>query len=150
MANMNYESWAATVNTPGKMHIGKNLIPLGLAMLMTGCTPNRAPADQAPANTLVRNHQAVAAIVIDKNAGPQIRRAAQTLQTYIAKSTGATLPIRDAAGNDNALHVGRTSFVASRSSLPSSIPPCCITSGWRIRWCIASPSGSTIRRCRAI
>ena len=41
------------------------------------------------------------------------------------------------------------SRAASRSSRPSSIRRCCITTPWKRAWCIASPNGSTMPRCRA-
>ncbi len=89
-------------------------------LLLVGFT---AVAGAAPlhAQTLVRANQPLATIVVDKNATPQVQKAAKLLQTTIAKSSGATLPISDAAPTGAALHVGNTAFVAGRKLKPGNL-----------------------------
>jgi hypothetical protein len=70
-----------------------------------------ASAASGGAMVLVRDHQPAATIVVDAAASAQVRAAAKTLQSYIAESTGAVLPIANHAASGVALHVGVTEFV---------------------------------------
>lgn len=72
-----------------------------------------AISSAAQAVVLVKDHQPQATIVVDKAASEQVQNAAKTLQEYIRKSTGATLPIGDQTGGA-ALHVGSTPYVAGQ------------------------------------
>ena len=59
---------------------------------------------------IVKNNVAVSGIVIAKDASAQVQAAAKTLQLYVQKSTGATLPIsttKQGAGN---LYVGKGAY----------------------------------------
>ncbi|PSL34617.1 DUF4838 domain-containing protein [Chitinophaga ginsengisoli] len=64
----------------------------------------------AQAIVLVKNNVAVAGIVIAKDASDQVQFAAKMLQQYLQKSTGATLPIRNAAQGTSNLYVGKGAY----------------------------------------
>ena len=70
---------------------------------------------------IVENHQPHATIIVDVNASNQIKSAAQTLQTYIEKSTGATLPIRNKAANDININVGETDYTKAHHLNPGDL-----------------------------
>lgn len=77
---------------------------------------------------LVSDHQSRAVIVVDRAATRQVRDAAATLQSYIAKSTGATLPIQDANADAGvpeqlAIHIGKTSYTERHLSTPATEDP---------------------------
>lgn len=59
---------------------------------------------------LVQDGQPRATIMVPKNASSQVQQAAEVLQSYIQKSSGALLPIATTA-TGNALHVGQTPAV---------------------------------------
>lgn len=61
--------------------------------------------------SVVREHATDAVIVVSAEASAQVRGAAETLQTYIEKSTGARLPVQSASDGKVALHVGETDYV---------------------------------------
>ena len=88
----------------------KKYLLLCLSLSSIGCASH-----QANAATLVQDHQSKATIVIGENVSEQVRNAAQMLQQYIAKSTGATLPISTSAKEGIALYVGKTPFVAQQN-----------------------------------
>jgi hypothetical protein len=64
---------------------------------------------------LVQGGQAVGVIVVPSTASPQLRASAEFLQTYVAKSTGATLPIETEAGGKLSIHLGETDLVKSKN-----------------------------------
>jgi hypothetical protein len=103
-----------TTTIRSKKHFGSSIPWKKYYLFCLSLTGMGCVAHQTGAATLVHNHQPQATIVIDKNASEQVRHAAQTLQTYIAKSTGATLPIATAAKSGAALYVGKTSFTAQQ------------------------------------
>ncbi|UPK72762.1 DUF4838 domain-containing protein [Chitinophaga filiformis] len=59
---------------------------------------------------LVKNNVAVSGIVVAKNASDQVQTAAKTLQLYLQKSTGATLPIRNTGQGTSNLYVGKGAY----------------------------------------
>lgn len=59
---------------------------------------------------LVQDGQPRATIIVASDASPQVKQAAETLQQYIAQSSGATLPI-SATAQGNAISVGETPAV---------------------------------------
>jgi len=71
----------------------------------------------ASAMVIVKNGQSNAAIVIDANAEPNIQNTAKTLQHYIAKSTGATLPIRNQTGTGNSICLQNASTLTGSPKL---------------------------------
>ncbi|WP_158560447.1 DUF4838 domain-containing protein [Paenibacillus contaminans] len=60
-------------------------------------TATPTPPTQNETAIIVQNGQANAAIIVDADAESQILKAANTLADYVKKSTGATLPIMNAA-----------------------------------------------------
>lgn len=60
---------------------------------------------------LVRSGTAVGAIVVPDTASEQLQRSAEFLRDYVAKSTGAVLPIQETAGDLPAIHLGATSLI---------------------------------------
>jgi hypothetical protein len=52
--------------------------------------------------TLVRDGTAQARIAVGRDVSPSAKFAAKELQTYIQKSTGATIPIAETLGDDEA------------------------------------------------
>jgi len=73
------------------------------------------------AMTIVKNHQPHAAIIVNSKASSQVNAAAKTLQTYIEKSTGATLLIRNTPGNDININVGETDYTKSHSIIINNL-----------------------------
>lgn len=59
---------------------------------------------------IVKNNVAVSGIVVARNASAQVQAAAKTLQLYIQKSTGATLPIRNPGEGTSNLYVGKGAY----------------------------------------
>lgn len=59
---------------------------------------------------IVRNNAAVSGIIVAKNASGQVKEAAKTLQSYIQKSTGATLPIREGGQGPSSIYVGKGAY----------------------------------------
>nr|AUN36319.1 beta-hexosaminidase precursor [uncultured bacterium] len=66
---------------------------------------------------IVEDHQPQASIVVAAGASEQVKAAAKTLQTYLQKSTGATLPLGNVAQGQVAIHVGLTAY-AKTLALP--------------------------------
>jgi hypothetical protein len=61
---------------------------------------------------IVKNHLAIAGIVLPDSASQQLKNAAVTLQNYIKQSTGAVLPISSKfINNTNNIQIGATAFV---------------------------------------
>lgn len=61
---------------------------------------------------IVRNHKPLVTIIISPDASKQVKEAANILQDYIRKSTGATLPISDKGIiGSGQLHVGMTNYI---------------------------------------
>jgi len=61
---------------------------------------------------IVKDRKPLAKIVVDVNAGPQIKKAALLLQKYIQQSTGATLDIVNTPTADAIMiNIGQTDFV---------------------------------------
>jgi hypothetical protein len=75
----------------------------------------------ASAVVIVKDHQPTATIVVDQNADTQIKNAAKTLQTYIQKSTGATLPVSNTPGKSNNINIGETDFTKQHHLNPGNL-----------------------------
>lgn len=76
-------------------------------MPVVACALFLLDTQNASALQLVKQGQPRASIVVAKNASPQVLRAAQILQDYVRKCSGATLPITSQA-KGAAIHVGPT------------------------------------------
>ena len=75
----------------------------------------------AHAMMIVENHQPRATIVVNVNAGDQVKTAAKTLQTYIEKSTGAILPLRNMPGSGININVGETDYAKAHHLNPGDL-----------------------------
>ncbi|TWU15036.1 hypothetical protein Pla52o_55730 [Novipirellula galeiformis] len=89
--------------------VRKHLLRLGLS-LASGLGVLWSCQQNADAMIVVQNGQPRATIVVAQDASEQVRRAAQTLQEYILKSSGAKLPIA-ATAVGNAITVGQNAAV---------------------------------------
>lgn len=89
--------------------ISKSLLLAGLISTWL-CS---AKAGEASASMkLVREGKPLADIVVARDAGPLVKKAAETLRTYLKKSTGADFSINDAPQGEASIHVGMTPEVA--------------------------------------
>ncbi len=63
---------------------------------------------------IVQERKALGTIVIPEDASGQLRKSAEFLRDYVAKATGATLPIETAIGEGPSIHVGSTALAKVR------------------------------------
>lgn len=63
---------------------------------------------------LVQDGKAVGAIVVPEGASSQLKASAEFLQKYVAKATGATLPIESKFEKGPAIHLGETDIVKAQ------------------------------------
>ena len=79
-----------------------------LMLVCFGSVADLAEADQGPTMTIVKDGRPMATIVMSPDADDMVAEAVEDLQLYIAKMSGATLPIVDSpAGSGNLILVGR-------------------------------------------
>jgi len=89
--------------------MNRKKIPFLRSVLMAGLCLG-ALASQACAVVIVRDGKPAATICVSQDASDQVKQAAQTLQEYIQKSSGAKLPIA-ATASGNVITVGKSSGV---------------------------------------
>ena len=92
-----------------------------LPMLLVACAVDDAPL------ILVKDHAATSVILVARDAESSVRQAAEELQQYVEKSTGARLEIRDDAGWESEqlarIHVGSGAYTKSIGLNVEDIPP---------------------------